>query len=174
MDYGFGVMFLVPILGSVSGAHINLTMTITQAVNSLLPWSNVLSCIVTQLPGTLLGRLIVYIAYYPHYKETEDAETILGTFCVTDADDQKVNYFPNEMFGTLALVFGTLCCPSLAWGRQDYAAASVIVDFIVWGLVTFMGDPTGPGLNPAHDLMPRLLHAVLPIPHKGSSRWSEA
>ena len=147
--------------------HINPAMTIAQAVNGLFPWSDVLPYIVAQLLGALLGQLIVYITYYPHYKETEDAEAILGTFCTTDADNQKVNYFLNEMFGTLVLVFGALCCLSLAWGKQDYAAASIVVGFIV-------GGPTGPGLNPARDLMPRLLHAILPIPHKGSSRWGEA
>ena len=141
-------------------------MTIAQAVNGLFPWSDVLPYIVAQLLGALLGQLIVYITYYPHYKETEDAEAILGTFCTTDADNQKANYFLNEMFGTLVLVFGALCCLSLAWGKQDYAAASIVVGFIVWGLVTSMGGPTGPGLNPARDLMPRLLHAILPIPHK--------
>ena len=52
--------------------------------------------------------------------------------------------------------------------------ASIVVGFIVMGLVTSMGGPTGPGLNPARDLMPRLLHQLLPIPHKGSSRWREA
>lgn len=169
MGYGFGVMFPVLMFGSVSGAHINPAMTIAQAVNGLFPWSDVLPYIVAQLLGALLGQLIVYITYYPHYKETEDAEAILGTFCTTDADNQKVNYFLNEMFGTLVLVFGALCCLSLAWGKQDYAAASIVVGFIVWGLVTSMGGPTGPGLNPARDLMPRLLHAILPIPHKGSS-----
>ena len=174
MGYGFGVMFPVLMFGSVSGAHINPAMTIAQAVNGLFPWSDVLPYIVAQLLGALLGQLIVYITYYPHYKETEDAEAILGTFCTTDADNQKVNYFLNEMFGTLVLVFGALCCLSLAWGKQDYAAASIVVGFIVWGLVTSMGGPTGPGLNPARDLMPRLLHAILPIPHKGSSRWGEA
>ena len=174
MGYGFGVMFPVLMFGSVSGAHINPAMTIAQAVNGLFPWSDVLPYIVAQLLGALLGQLIVYITYYPHYKETEDAEAILGTFCTTDADNQKANYFLNEMFGTLVLVFGALCCLSLAWGKQDYAAASIVVGFIVWGLVTSMGGPTGPGLNPARDLMPRLLHAILPIPHKGSSRWGEA
>ena len=154
MGYGFGVMFPVLMFGSVSGAHINPAMTIAQAVNGLFPWSDVLPYIVAQLLGALLGQLIVYITYYPHYKETED--------------------FLNEMFGTLVLVFGALCCLSLAWGKQDYAAASIVVGFIVWGLVTSMGGPTGPGLNPARDLMPRLLHAILPIPHKGSSRWGEA
>ena len=139
MGYGFGVMFPVLMFGSVSGAHINPAMTIAQAVNGLFPWSDVLPYIVAQLLGALLGQLIVYITYYPHYKETEDAEAILGTFCTTDADNQKVNYFLNEMFGTLVLVFGALCCLSLAWGKQDYAAASIVVGFIVWGLVTSMG-----------------------------------
>ena len=62
----------------------------------------------------------------------------------------------------------------MPWGKEDHAAAAIVVGFIVWGLVTSMGGPTGPGLNPARDLMPRLLHAILPIPHKGSSRWGEA
>ena len=75
------------------------------------------------------------------------------------------------MFGTLVLVFGALCCLMLPWGSKDLAAASIVVGFIVWGLVTSMGGPTGPGLNPARDLMPRLLHAILPIPNKGTSRW---
>ena len=96
----------------------------------------------------------------------------VATAAVRRAKNQRT--FLNEMFGTLVLVFGALCCLSLAWGKQDYAAASIVVGFIVWGLVTSMGGPTGPGLNPARDLMPRLLHAILPIPNKGDSRWGEA
>ena len=103
---------------------------------------------------------MVYITYYPHYKDTEDANAILGTFCTTDAHNDRVNYFVNEFFGTLVLVVGALCCLSLPWGEEDHAAASIVVGFIVWGLVTSMGGPTGPGLNPARDFMPRLLHEM--------------
>lgn len=174
MGYGFGVMFPVLMFGAVSGAHINPAMTLAQAINGLFPWNEVLPYIIAQMLGAALGQFIVYLTYWPHYKETEDAEAILGTFCTTDAHNDKANYFLNEMFGTLVLVFGALCCLSLPWGKQDYAAASIVVGFIVWGLVTSMGGPTGPGLNPARDLMPRLLHSILPIPSKGSSRWGEA
>ena len=116
MGYGFGVMFPVLMFGGVSGAHINPAMTLAQAINGLFPWSDVLPYIVAQLLGALLGQFIVYLTYYPHYKETEDAEAILGTFCTTDADNDKINYFLNEMFGTLVLVFGALCCLMLPWG----------------------------------------------------------
>ena len=41
----------------------------------------------------------------------------------------------------------------------------------MWGLVAGLGGPTGPALNPARDLGPRIVHAVLPLRHKGSSDW---
>ena len=53
-------------------------MTLAQAINGLFPWSDVLPYIVAQLLGALLGQFIVYLTYYPHYKETEDAEAILA------------------------------------------------------------------------------------------------
>ena len=170
MGYGFGVMFPVLMFGGVSGAHINPAMTLAQAVNGMFPWNEVLPYIIAQLLGAVAGQLIVYVTYLPHYKDTDDAEAILGTFCTTDAHNDRVNYFLNEFFGTFMLVLGALCCLSLPWGKANPAAASIVVGFIV----TSMGGPTGPGLNPARDLMPRLLHAILPIPNKGDSRWGEA
>ena len=78
-------MFPVLMFGGVSGAHINPAMTLAQAVNGMFPWSEVLPYICAQILGAAVGQLIVYICYYPHYKETESAEAILGTFCTTDA-----------------------------------------------------------------------------------------
>ena len=47
--------------------------------------------------------------------------------------------------------------------------------FLVMALVTSLGGPTGPGLNPARDFGPRLLHELLPKSvlgqHKGDSKW---
>ena len=118
MGYGFGVMFPVLMFGSVSGAHINPAMTIAQAVNGLFPWNEVLPYIVAQLLGALLGQLIVYITYYPHYKETEDAEAILGTFCTTDADNQRPTTSSTRCSAPWCSS-SALCCLSLAWGKQE-------------------------------------------------------
>ena len=115
MGYGFGVMFPVLMFGSVSGAHINPAMTIAQAVNGMFPWSNVLPYIIAQILGAAVGQLIVYVCYYPHYKETENAEAILSTFCTTDAQATRRNYFINEFFGTMILVLGALCCLCLLY-----------------------------------------------------------
>lgn len=174
MGYGFGVMIPVLMFGAVSGAHINPAMTIAQATVGMFPWAKVAPYIIAQLIGATIGQLVVVAAYWPHYCETQDEGAIFASFSTTNAGESKVNYFVNEFFGTLVLVLGALLCLTMPWGEANHAAASIVVGFIVWGLVTSLGGPTGPGLNPARDLMPRLLHAVLPIAHKGSSRWDEA
>lgn len=174
MGYGFGVMFPVLMFGGVSGAHINPAMTLGQAVTGMFPWSEVAPYIAAQLLGAALGQLIVYVTYLPHYRITTEPDAIFATFSTTDAENNRWNYFINEFFGTLLLVLIALCSLILPWGKSNPAAAAIVVGFIVWALVASLGGPTGPGLNPARDLMPRLLHTLLPISHKGGSRWSEA
>ena len=55
------------------------------------------------------------------------------------------------------------------------SVAHLGLGFLVMALVASLGGPTGPGLNPARDLGPRLLHAFLPKSilgeHKGDSKW---
>ena len=55
------------------------------------------------------------------------------------------------------------------------SVAHLALGFLVMALVASLGGPTGPGLNPARDFGPRLLHAVLPKSilgeHKGDSKW---
>ena len=53
--------------------------------------------------------------------------------------------------------------------------AHLALGFLVMALVASLGGPTGPGLNPARDFGPRLLHELLPKSvlgqHKGDSKW---
>ena len=55
------------------------------------------------------------------------------------------------------------------------SVAHLGLGFLVMALVASLGGPTGPGLNPARDFGPRLLHAFLPKSilgqHKGDSKW---
>ena len=55
------------------------------------------------------------------------------------------------------------------------SVAHLALGFLVMALVTSLGGPTGPALNPARDLGPRLLHAFLPKSvlgeNKGDSKW---
>jgi glycerol uptake facilitator protein len=45
------------------------------------------------------------------------------------------------------------------------------VALLVWVIGLSLGGTTGYAINPARDLGPRIVHAVLPIPGKGHSDW---
>ena len=51
---------------------------------------------------------------------------------------------------------------------------AALVGVIVFAIELSLGGPIGYAINPARDLGPRLAHALLPIPGKGTSDWGYA
>jgi glycerol uptake facilitator protein len=45
------------------------------------------------------------------------------------------------------------------------------ISLLVLGIGLSLGGTTGYAINPARDLGPRIMHAILPIKGKGSSNW---
>jgi glycerol uptake facilitator protein len=50
----------------------------------------------------------------------------------------------------------------------------LLVAFLIVAIGLSLGGPTGYAINPARDLGPRIMHAILPIPVKGTSDWAYA
>jgi glycerol uptake facilitator protein len=48
------------------------------------------------------------------------------------------------------------------------------VALLVLGMGLSLGGPTGYAINPARDLGPRIMHAILPMKGKGDSDWAYA
>ncbi|KRM95301.1 glycerol uptake facilitator related permease (major Intrinsic protein family) [Liquorilactobacillus aquaticus DSM 21051] len=167
--YGIGVMIPALMFATVSGAQINPAFTVALAVTGSFPWGEVIPYLVAQLLGAIFGQLMIVIAYKPYYEKTTNPEAILGTFSTIDAVNSKFNGFVNEFIGTFLLVFGAL---SITADKVDSRADFIGLGFLVMCLVVSFGGPTGPALNPARDIGPRLLHAVLPFKYKGSSQFS--
>lgn len=166
--YGIGVMIPALMFATVSGAQINPAMTLAMAVTGNFPWGEVAPYIVAQVLGAIIGQLALVLAYKPYYDKTTDAEAILGTFSTIDAADSKLNGFINEFIGTFLLVLGAI---SMTADKLDPRADFIGLGFLVMCLVISFGGPTGPALNPARDIGPRLLHAIWPFEHKGSSQF---
>ena len=78
-----------------------------------------------------------------------------------------------EIIGTFVLVFGIFALLGNA-GIAKSGVGVLFVAFLVVGIGMSLGGPTGYAINPARDLGPRIMHAILPIPGKGSSDWSYA
>ncbi len=152
----------------VSGAHLNPAVTLGVAINSgdfslLLPyWA-------AQMIGAFIGAVLVFLHYYPHWAETKDPGLKLAVFSTGPAIRSTVWNLVSEIIGTFVLMFGIL---AIKGAKTDMGSIQIIVvAFLVWVIGLALGGTTGYAINPARDLGPRIAHAVLPIPGKGSSDW---
>lgn len=171
LGWGIAVTVAVYISGFMSGAHLNPAVTLAMAAIGSLPWSQVVTYLVAQFLGAMLGALVLYLHYYPHWKETKDAGPILACFSTGPAIRHTWSNLFGEALGTAVLVITVM-----AIGPNKVAAGfgPIIVGFVVMAVGFSLGATTGYAINPARDLGPRIMHALLPIPNKGDSDWSYA
>lgn len=169
MGYGFGVMIPAVMFGGISGAHINPAFTVGMATWGLFPWSNVAPYVVAQMLGAMAGQMAIVATHKPYYDLTTSTDDVLATFSTVNAARSRVNGFANELLGSVVLFSCALALVHSPQTATEPAVAHVAIGFLVWGLVAGLGGPTGPALNPARDLGPRIVHALLPLKHKGGS-----
>ena len=79
-----------------------------------------------------------------------------------------------EIIGTFVLVFGVLGITGPWNPLATVDLAPLLIGLLVLSIGLSLGGPTGYAINPARDLGPRIMHAILPIPGKGGSDWSYA
>ena len=168
--WGMAVMVAAFSVGQFSGAHLNPAVTIGFAVAGTVEWSDVPEYLAGEFVGAFIGATLVWLAYLDHWKETEDPGLKLACFSTAPAIRKPVSNIITEVIGTFVLVF---CI--LAFFANEATAATglgpLIVGLLVLGIGLSLGGPTGYAINPARDLGPRIMHAILPIAGKSSSDW---
>ena len=130
--------------------------------------------IVAQFLGAMFGQLLVVAMYKPYYDQTTNQAHILGTFSTANAANSHLNGFVGEFIGSFILFFAAVGITKGQMFANNPGLAHLALGFLVWALVIAVGGPTGPALNPARDLGPRLVHQFLPLKNKGDSNWSYA
>jgi glycerol uptake facilitator protein len=168
--WGMAVAIAVYAVGRISGAHINPAVTVGLAMAGDFPWRMVPLYIAAQFLGAFIGALLVWLAYQAHWAETEDRNLKLAVFSTIPAVRRLPSNLLTEIIGTCVLVFGVLAIAANSAPAQS-GLSPLLVGFLVWAIGLSLGGPTGYAINPARDLAPRIAHAVLPIPGKGSSDW---
>lgn len=171
IGWGLAVTMGVYAVGNVSGAHLNPAVTIGFASIGEFPWGDVPKYILAQMIGAIIGAVIVYFQYLPHWYATEEAETKLGVFATIPAIRHPLSNLTSEIIGTFVLVLGLL-----AIGANEFTEGlnPLIVGALIVAIGLSLGGTTGYAINPARDLGPRIAHFFLPIPGKGKSDWPYA
>ncbi|PIC98299.1 MULTISPECIES: MIP/aquaporin family protein [unclassified Sporosarcina] len=171
VGWGLAVTLGVYAVGQASGAHLNPAVTIGFATIGNFPWSDVPMYLLAQMIGAILGAILVYFHYLPHWKETEDPTAKRDVFATTPAIYNPLSNITSEIIGTFILVLGLL---SIGANEFTEGLNPLIVGALIIAIGLSLGGTTGYAINPARDLGPRIAHAFLPIPGKGPSGWKYA
>lgn len=170
-----------------SGAHLNPAVTVAMAAAGKFPWANVPGFVLAQLLGAMAGAAVVLSSYFQHFRVTEDAGAKLACFCTAP----NLRHLPQalfcEMVGTFVLVLPVFLIADASVKLPGFGGAAPVeaplglgalgalpVALVVFGIGLSLGGTTGYAINPARDLGPRLVHALLPVPGKRDSDWGYA
>ncbi|NKI31634.1 MIP/aquaporin family protein [Croceivirga thetidis] len=176
--WALAVFVGVAVAGPYSGAHINPAVTIGLAAAGKFEWSEVPWFVIAQFIGAMMGAFTIWLVNKEHFDATEDGDTKRGVFCTGPAiKNTGLNLF-SEILGTFVLVFTVLYFTGATIDEPEQGViglgslGALPVAFLVWGIGISLGGTTGYAINPARDLGPRMIHAILPLKHKGSNGWS--
>ncbi|WP_298751086.1 MIP/aquaporin family protein [uncultured Serinicoccus sp.] len=182
INFGWGLgVFAGVYTAYKSGAHINPAVTVGLWANGseFFPgnpdaglaaveatFGNAMVYFGGQMLGAFLGAVLCWVAYKQHFDADGDPAAKLGVFS-TGPEIRNYGWnFATEVIGTFVLVFVVIMFGNTPSGLGPLAVALLVV-----GIGASLGGPTGYAINPARDLGPRIAHAVLPIPGKGTSDW---
>jgi glycerol uptake facilitator protein len=173
--WGIGVMTAVYAVGQFSGAHLNPAVTVGLWINGNIDFGDAIQYFIGEMVGAMAGAAIVLASYWQHFQQTEDPGLKLAVFSTGPAIRNPFWNMITEIVGTFVLVLGVLAFtdPGNA-GPGESGLTGLLVALLVVGIGLSLGGPTGYAINPARDLGPRIIHAVLPVPGKGDSDWGYA
>ncbi|WP_010518173.1 MIP/aquaporin family protein [Croceivirga radicis] len=177
--WAFAVYVGVVVAAPHSGAHLNPAVSIGLAVANKFDWNLVPIYILAQFIGAMLGALLIWITHKDHFDVTVDGDSKRGVFCTGPAiPNTTINLF-NEILGTFVLVFTVLYFTDAIISDSATiiglgSLGALPVALLVWAIGISLGGTTGYAINPARDLGPRIVHALLPLKNKGNMGWGYA
>lgn len=194
INAGWGMAVFVGVFCAhqFSDAHINPAVTVANVAAGKMPIPMAIGYVIAQFLGAMVGATLTYLFYRQHFVATDDADAKLACFCTAPAIRSRWQSFFCEVVGTFALVLPVflIAAPEIAVNGVDSTAGNAIpgiglgfelgalgalpVALLVFAIGMSLGGTTGYAINPARDLGPRLVHALLPIRDKRDSDWEYA
>lgn len=177
--WALGVFIGVVVAGPFSGAHLNPAVSIGLAIAGKFDWQSVPLYIIAQLIGAAIGSSAAWLIYKDHFKVSNDPALKKAIFCTDPAIRNYPINIAAEIIGTFVLIIVVLYSTGAELHTTKGestpiglgALGAIPVAFLVWVIGLSLGGTTGYAINPARDLGPRVMHALLPIPGKGHSDW---
>lgn len=171
MGWGAAMTSSAIIVAPVSGAHCNPAFSIGFFIARRLPLSLLPGYIIAQILGATLAAVIVWFLYKDHLDLEESQAAKLAVFSTHPAIYSPVRNIASEAVATFALMITVL---GFSHSTPANGVAFIYLFIALSGGVMAFAGLTGYAINPARDMMPRIIHSLLPIKHKGNSNWRYA
>ncbi len=188
INWAWGLAVFSGVLVSYkTGGHLNPAVTlgiVASGAKEFVPGiavdaASIATYIGAQLVGAFIGAVLAWLAYKKQFEEDTPEGVKLGIFSTGPEIRSPLWNVITEAIATFVLVFVVLGAGKFTGSGTTPAAnlgwlGALGVALLVVGIGASLGGPTGYAINPARDLGPRIAHAILPIPNKGSSDWGYA
>jgi glycerol uptake facilitator protein len=153
-SFAFAIFAAIYAVGHISGAHINPAVTIALFATRKIDAPTAGAYIVAQVVGAFVGAALTLIILTGN-----DPQSLgLGAVAV-NAKAGNVIGFLAEVIGTGILVFTVF--GSAVSGKAPPGFAGIAIGFIVYGVIILVGPITGAALNPARQIGPQVLEAII-------------
>ncbi|MDP4130340.1 MAG: MIP/aquaporin family protein [Bacteroidota bacterium] len=177
--WGLAVFVAVVVAGPFSGAHLNPAVTLALAIGGKFSWASVLPYVLAQMLGAMSGSFLVWLMYRDHYNRTKDPGLQQASFCTSPAIYNPIANLFSEIVGTFVLTYTIFYITGAEITSSKTliglgSVGAIPAGLLVWVIGLSLGGSTGYAINPARDLGPRIMHALLPMKGKGESNWSYA
>jgi glycerol uptake facilitator protein len=174
IGWSMAVLIAVFVSGGVAGAHLNPAVTFALAIKRDFPWKKVIPFIIAQMLGAFLGALAVYLIYrdgliaagMPNVWSTGPGSVFSKSFFQAEQATGGAPYSMltaciAEIFGTIVLLLAVAASgDEKNMGlKNNFGPFIVALGVLAVGLS--LGGPSGYSINPARDLGPRILGALV-------------
>lgn len=171
----------VVIAGPYSGAHLNPAVTLAMVITGSVSLNDAGLYVIAQFLGAMAGSTLVWLMYKDHFNKTMDATAKQAVFCTSPAIRNLPINLISEITGTFVLILAVFFFTDGEIELEETATplglgsiGALPVAFVVWVIGLSLGGTTGYAINPARDLGPRIVHALLPIENKAGFNISYA
>ncbi|KAI0042138.1 aquaporin [Auriscalpium vulgare] len=162
-----GAALGVWVSGGISGGHCNPVVTLCMAVYRGFPWKKVPIYILGQLLGAWIGGFLVYANYFHaiNIYEGGDGVRTLKTGALfstySAAYMPAANCFFDEFLGAFILMLVVFAVSDKRNGPPPPGLVPLVIFIVILGIGAAFGMQTGYAINPARDLGPRLMTAMV-------------
>src|SRR5260370_26117044 len=127
-----------------SDAHLNPAVTMGFAVRDG-SFAKFVPYFAPQMLGAIVGATLVWLHYFPHWKETPNTAAKLGCFCTAPAIRNIVSNLLSEIIATFVLLFviGVIFSNRVSAAGPAAGLRPQFVGSLVWGIGLSLGGPTG-------------------------------